>query len=267
MIPTILVFDSGIGGISVYNEVRQLLPDVHYIYAFDNQFFPYGDKDPDFLIDRVGQIINQVCKYHHVDLAIIACNTASTTCLPSLRACFSFPIVGVVPAIKPAAKLTKNKFIGLLATKATVRSQYTKDLVKKFASDCCVELLGLSELAIIAEQKLCGVPVNMVELQKLLTPWLILTVQPDVIVLGCTHYPFIYDELQELFPASLLIDSGHAIATRVRSLLTDKLIYSAEYVDEIKNNIVMSTLYNDQIEKVMQNLAKFNFNKYQLIAF
>ncbi|MGP1930172.1 MAG: glutamate racemase, partial [Arsenophonus sp. ET-DL12-MAG3] len=115
---TILIFDSGIGGLSIYYEVKRLLPDLHYIYVFDNDAFPYGEKSAEFIIKRIIQIIDQIQKKQTLAIAIIACNTASTVSLPILRAYFKFPIIGVVPAIKPAIKLTRNGVIGLLATKA-----------------------------------------------------------------------------------------------------------------------------------------------------
>ncbi|KES14480.1 Glutamate racemase, partial [Gilliamella apicola SCGC AB-598-I20] len=142
--PTVLVFDSGIGGLSIYNEIHNKIPHLHYIYAFDNEMFPYGDKSSEFLIKRVSQIIDTIIKTYSIDLVVIACNTASTFCLPSLRSKFSFPIVGVVPAIKPASKVTKNKCIGLLATKATIQRAYTSNLIQEFAPDCDVKLLGFA---------------------------------------------------------------------------------------------------------------------------
>lgn len=266
-IPTILIFDSGIGGISVYNEIRQKIPNAQYIYLFDNKYFPYGDKSSDFLIQRVKQIISDISHHFTIDIAVIACNTASTICLPSLRATFSFPIVGVVPAIKPATQKTHNNCIGLLATKATISGTYTKDLINQFAQGIDVKLLGLSELAIIAEQKLQGEAVNMQQLKLLLTPWLLLPIVPDTIVLGCTHYPFIKDELQSLFPTTVFIDSGYAIAERVAMLLKDKHDGERFLNNKKPQNIISSTRYNQQVENLIQNLYKYNFNKYQQINF
>ncbi|MCX8642877.1 MULTISPECIES: glutamate racemase [unclassified Gilliamella] len=263
--PTILIFDSGIGGLSVYNEIYKKMPNLHYIYAFDNEMFPYGDKSEQFLIDRVINVIDNISKLYTIDLAVIACNTASTICLPSLRAKFSFPIVGVVPAIKPASQMTKNKCIGLLATKATVQRAYTNNLIKQFAPDCKVELLGLSELAQIAENKLQGMAVNMPQLKQLLQPWLSLSVCPDTIVLGCTHYPFIKEELQVIFPHATFIDSGNAIAMRVYELLHEKgkLIDSNLSLNE--ENIIVSTALNQYVEKLTSKLAQYNLQRYQCI--
>lgn len=262
--PSILVFDSGIGGLSVYNEIYNKIPNAHYIYVFDNEMFPYGDKSSEFLINRVNSVIEAVTKFYPIDLAVIACNTASTICLPSLRAKFSFPIIGVVPAIKPASLLTKNKCIGLLATKATVERTYIADLIKQFASHCTVKLLGLSELALIAENKLQGISVDMKQLKELMQPWLGLQIIPDTIVLGCTHYPFIKTELQTLFPQASLIDSGYAIATRVCNLLNDK--YNLDkIIPSASENIVLSTVYTQPVENLIKKLSDYDLNKYHNI--
>ena len=264
--PTVLVFDSGIGGLSIYNEIHNKIPHLHYIYAFDNEMFPYGDKSSEFLIKRVSQIIDTIIKTYSIDLVVIACNTASTICLPSLRSKFSFPIVGVVPAIKPASKVTKNKCIGLLATKATIQRAYTSNLIQEFAPDCDVKLLGLSELAHIAENKLQGIAVDMQQLETLLQPWLELSVIPDTIVLGCTHYPFIEEELKILFPHTTFIDSGNAIAARVTSLLNERFDLNNLEQSSSKDNIVLSTQCNQHVEKLMKKLSEYNLDKYHCIS-
>ncbi|TSJ87591.1 glutamate racemase [Gilliamella apicola] len=263
--PTVLIFDSGIGGLSIYNEIYNKIPNLHYIYTFDNEGFPYGDKSSKYLITRVNRIIDTILQSYSIDLAVIACNTASTICLPSLRTNFSFPIVGVVPAIKPASKVTKNKCIGLLATKATIQRAYTNNLIQEFAPDCSVKLLGLSELAHIAENKLQGIAVDMQQLKTLLQPWLNLSTIPDTIVLGCTHYPFIKDELRILFPHTTFIDSGNAIATRVTSLLNDRFDLNNLEQSSSKDNIVLSTLCNQNIGKLMEKLSEYNLHKYHRI--
>ncbi len=122
--PTVLVFDSGVGGLSVYNEIRQLLPKICIIYAFDNVAFPYGEKSEEFIVERVVEIVTAVQQRYPLALAVIACNTASTVSLPALREKFAFPVVGVVPAIKPAARLTANGIVGLLATRYRKASLY-----------------------------------------------------------------------------------------------------------------------------------------------
>lgn len=265
-IPTILVFDSGIGGISVYNEIRLKIPSANYIYLFDNEAFPYGDKSNDFLIDRVQAVINKAILQFSIDIIVIACNTASTICLPHLRSSLNIPIVGVVPAIKPAINLTKNKCIGLLATKATIQREYTHQLIRDFATGYQIELLGLSELALMAEQKIQGITINSNVLRQLMKPWLDLEVIPDTIVLGCTHYPFIQPEIASIFPQSKFIDSGYAIAARVYNLLGDNFNLQTDTFYQLQTtNIVCSTQYNNQINNLIEKLQKFNLHNYQCI--
>lgn len=220
--PTVLVFDSGVGGLSVYDEIRKLLPDLHYIYAFDNEAFPYGEKPQQFIIERVVEIVTAIQLRHQLALVVIACNTASTISLPALRARFTFPVVGVVPAVKPAAKLTRNGVVGLLATRATVQRPYTHELIARFANDCQILSLGSSELVELAEAKLQGEAISIADLQKLLRPWLRLPEPPDTVVLGCTHFPLLAEELQMALPdGTRLVDSGAAIARRTVWLIAN----------------------------------------------
>ncbi|OWO83276.1 glutamate racemase [Photorhabdus luminescens] len=218
--PTVLVFDSGVGGLSIYQEIRQLLPDLHYIYVFDNEAFPYGEKSEEFIVERVVQIVDAVQQKHPLTIVVIACNTASTVSLPALRARFGFPVVGVVPAIKPAAKLTRNGVVGLLATRATVNRSYTKELIEKFAVGCRIESIGSAELVELAEAKLHGGKVSADILKKILKPWLGMKEPPDTVVLGCTHFPLLAEELVQILPdGTHLIDSGAAIARRTAWLV------------------------------------------------
>ncbi|AOM41684.1 glutamate racemase [Xenorhabdus hominickii] len=221
--PTILVFDSGVGGLSVYQEIWQLLPDLHYIYAFDNEAFPYGEKTAEVIIERVVKVVDTIQKKHPLAVVVIACNTASTVSLPALRERFSFPVVGVVPAIKPAAKLTCNRVVGLLATRATVNRDYTKELITRFATGCQVHSIGSAELVELAEQKLHGKDVPREELVKILKPWLRMEEPPDTVILGCTHFPLIAEELLQVLPdGTRLIDSGAAIARRTAWLIKNR---------------------------------------------
>ncbi len=222
--PTILIFDSGVGGLSIYEEVRQLLPDLHYIYVFDNEAFPYGEKPEAFIVQRVVEIVAAAERLHALDMVIVACNTASTISLPALRERFACPIVGVVPAIKPAAKLTRNGIVGLLATRATVQRGYTHDLIAKFAADCNIITLGSAELVELAEAKLHGESIALPVLQKILRPWLMLPEPPDTVVLGCTHFPLLAEELKAVLPdGTRLVDSGSAIAKRAAWLIAHEI--------------------------------------------
>lgn len=226
----ILIFDSGMGGLSVYRELKKTLPDQQYLYLFDNACFPYGELTESRLVERVVELFTAFVARYPVDIAIIACNTASTHVLPALRQCLTIPVVGVVPAIKPAAEYSRQRHlarlnlsahIGLLATPGTVSRRYTAELIESFAADLQVSMLGTTELVKMAEDKLSGLPVDMPQLYKVLTPWLG-EQGPDTLVLGCTHFPLLAAEISQCLPHAKLIDSGVAIARRVTSLLVDQ---------------------------------------------
>ncbi len=217
-IPKILIFDSGVGGLSVFKEVKALLPHLDYTYLFDNKAYPYGELSQESLLNRVESLILPMVRDLHIDLVVIACNTASTIVLPRLRQLLSIPVVGVVPAIKPAS-LMANKAVGLIATPATVKREYTHKLIHNFSPDKPVELLGSTRLVDMAEEKLCGKPVDIGELKQILSP---LVEKVDVAVLGCTHFPLIKDEISAAFDDKImLVDSGAAIARRVKSLISE----------------------------------------------
>lgn len=211
----ILIFDSGVGGLSVYQEICKELPNANYIYVFDDKGYPYGELDPDTLIERVNNMVFYVTQRHQVDVIVIACNTASTIVLPSLRESLSIPVVGVVPAIKPAS-LISNVAVGLIATPATVKREYTQNLIKDYLSSVPIKLLGSTVLVDMAENKLKGKPVCLESLACVLKP---LIGKIDVAVLGCTHFPLLRDEIKQVLGNKVqIIDSGAAIARRVVSL-------------------------------------------------
>lgn len=217
----VLFFDSGVGGLSVYCDVMAEYPEIEPCFLFDNAFFPYGDKPSEFIRDRVTSLICRMTELYHFDMTVVACNTASTIALDALRSKISIPVVGVVPAIKPAARLTKKKIIGLLATPGTVARSYTHDLIRDFALGTQVISIGTTDLVRIAEDKLAGLKVSIDEIAAVLAPWTALPEKerPDVIVLGCTHFPHLKNEIHEVMPEAMLIDSGRAIGRRVKSLL------------------------------------------------
>lgn len=217
----VLFFDSGVGGLSVFRDVIAEYQEIEPCFLFDNAFFPYGDKPSDFIRNRVTDLIRRITEMYHFDMVVIACNTASTIALQSVRAAISIPVVGVVPAIKPAARLTKRKIIGLLATPGTVARSYTHDLIRDFAGGVQVLSIGTTELVRIAEDMLAGLSCNLGEIAEVLSPWTSLPEyrQPDVVVLGCTHFPHIKNGIHCIMPQAMLIDSGRAIGRRVRSLL------------------------------------------------
>jgi glutamate racemase len=228
----ILIFDSGVGGLSILAAVAARLPRESYVYACDNAAFPYGPKPEDELVQRVHDVLDALIARYQPKLLVVACNTASTVALPRLRQHYSspsytLPIVGVVPAIKPAAQLSQNKVIGLLATPGTVRRAYTDQLIHDFAADCTVLRVGSSELVEIAERKLRDESVDVVALNALLSPFFDREQPVDTIVLGCTHFPLLKNELQAAAPQPVnWVDSGNAIADRVVSLLGESSVNS-----------------------------------------
>ena len=217
--PKILVFDSGVGGLSILQAISSRLPDCHYVYASDNAGFPYGTREEKDLVHRVDKVLKALINRVEPDIVVIACNSASTVALPKIRSHFTKPVVGVVPAIKPAAAISTSKVIGLLGTPGTVQRAYTRQLISDFASDCEVISVGSSELVEIAESKLRGISPNQLQLKEILQPFSD-TELLDTVVLACTHFPLLTEELRTTLPGiNQWVDSGEAIARRVASLL------------------------------------------------
>ncbi|MFA0441048.1 glutamate racemase [Vibrio sp. 10N.286.49.C2] len=218
----ILIFDSGVGGLSVFQEIYTRLPLENYIYLFDNEAYPYGELSQETLIDRTCTLIKRMLTTRTVDIIVIACNTASTIVLPHLRQQTSTPVVGVVPAIKPASLLSKTA-VALIATPATITRQYTHDLIRDFSTDREVKLLGSTRLVELAESKLRGEKIAQEEVNQILST---LNGCIDVAVLGCTHFPLLKEEIGVALGENVeLIDSGEAIARRVECLLGDRVQY------------------------------------------
>ncbi len=221
--PTILVFDSGLGGLTVLEEVRRVRPDARYVYAADDAAFPYGRLDEATLVDRVLAVMARLIDLHRPDLVVIACNTASTLVLPALRQRFRTPFVGVVPPIKPAAETTRSGLVTLLATPGTVARSYTRDLIATYARTCRVTLVGAPELAGYAEAELAGEPVPDAALSAAIAGCFVTTEdgrRTDVVCLACTHYPLLRARFEALAPWPVTwIDPAPAIARRVVQLI------------------------------------------------
>src|SRR4029079_3187109 len=154
--PTILVFDSGLGGLTVFSEVKAARPDARFVYLADDAAFPYGNLAESALIARVIDVLGNAISENMPDIVVVACNTASTLALAELRARFAVRFVGTVPAIKPACAQSVSKRIAVLGTKATVSLEYTRALIREFASGCEVALVGSPNLATYAERELSG---------------------------------------------------------------------------------------------------------------
>lgn len=218
--PKVLVFDSGIGGLSVARCIAQTVPNVRLTYLMDNAYFPYGNQPESVVIERCVSLIDQCLQDTGADVVVIACNTASTIALPALRAAIPVPVVGVVPAIKPAAGISRNRRIGLLATPATVKRPYLDTLIAEFASDCTVTRIGQADLVHWIEAWASGqAELPAEQLSAALETFR--AAEVDTVVLGCTHYPLIGELLRQLLPGvRYWVDSGEAIARRTRQLLT-----------------------------------------------
>jgi glutamate racemase len=220
--PTILAADSGLGGLTIVAEIRKALPQARLAYLCDNAFFPYGTRPDAELLGHFLGVMKQAIRRVQPDLIVTACNTISTICLPQLRAATRIPVVGVVPAIKPAAQQSRRKIIGLLATPATIDRPYTDDLIQRYAADCTVLKIGSADLVEIAEAKLLGRAVDREKLHRILSPFFERPAdsQPDVVALACTHFPLLREELQAVGPTDVAwIDSGTAVARRVVEVL------------------------------------------------
>jgi glutamate racemase len=216
----ILFFDSGVGGLSVLSPTHALLPTAPIVYAADNAGFPYGKKSDGELASRIPALLGRMVERFRPRLAVIACNTASTIALEHVRSALDLPVVGTVPAIKPAAERSKSRVIGVLGTEATVRQAYVDDLASKFAADCVIIRHGSPKLVELAEAKLRGEEVSVDAVRTAAQP---LFDAPhgdriDTIVLACTHFPLLQKELRAAFPEVQYVDGGPGIARRIAYL-------------------------------------------------
>lgn len=254
MNPTILLYDSGMGGLTVYDEIRKVLPNAHYLYCFDNAFFPYSEKSEAVLITRAVKIVQKIAEKRPLDMVVVACNTASTVVLSALREHFSFPIVGTVPAIKPAAEVSQTKTIGLLATKGTVTRPYVAELIEKYAQDCVVEKIGTTDLVEMVEEKQRTGKVDMNRLLNVVEEW---KNHPtlDTVILGCTHFPLVKAELKQILPnVRYFVDPGIGIAKRVVSLLETQGVTQSQYSRNTPNEAFCTNQGDDLVikQKIMQ---------------
>lgn len=252
----LLIFDSGLGGLSILNEIVSMGLDIEIDYLADNEFFPYGEKSDLELLERIPEIIKKAASKTKADAVIIACNTASTIALYRIRQVCDIPIIGVVPAIKPACLLSKTKTIGVLATPRTIGSAYFDQLIEDFGNNCRVLRYGPPMLARAAEDFLLNGKIDEEAIKDAING---LVSQNggndiDIIVLACTHYPFLREELGRQLKRPIdWIDSGNAIARRVKELLDLKG----------NNNCKLGQfIITGEIFDIHRNLAaKFNFSK------
>ncbi|GAA3889759.1 glutamate racemase [Sphingomonas limnosediminicola] len=221
----ILFFDSGVGGLSVLGPTLELLPNAPIVYAADSAGFPYGKRTEAEIASRVPALLGRLVERYHPRLAVIACNTASTIALEHVRSALDLPVVGTVPAIKPAAEMSQSRVIGVLGTEATVRQPYVDDLAAKFAADCTIIRHGSPELVELAETKLAGEDVSVEAVKAAAKPMFDAPNgdRLDTVVLACTHFPLLADELREAFAHISYVDGGPGIARRIAYLTRDQV--------------------------------------------
>jgi glutamate racemase len=220
----LLFFDSGVGGLSVLGPTRELLPNAPIVYAADSAGFPYGTRSEAEIASRVPALLGRLVERFRPRLAVIACNTASTIALEHVRMALDLPVVGTVPAIKPAAERSKTRVIGVLGTGATVRQPYVDDLAARFAADCTLIRHGSPELVELAEAKLGGDEVQIEDVRAAALPMFKAERgdEIDTVVLACTHFPLLDKELREAFPQVGYVDGGTGIARRIAYLTREQ---------------------------------------------
>lgn len=255
----LLVFDSGIGGLSVLRPIAKRLPAAPIVYVADSAGYPYGTKSEAEIAARVPALLGRLVERFDPRLIVIACNTASTIALDAVRAALDLPIVGTVPAIKPAAALSKTRAIGVLGTDATVRQPYVDRLSADFAADCRVIRHGSAEMVDLAEAKLRGEPTDIAAYRRILDD---LFARPggadiDTIVLACTHFPLVQPELEAAAPRPIaFVDGSEGIARR-----TAHLLRGAEWPDAAPEGIALFTGRNSAAEAYRAGLAEYGLTR------
>jgi glutamate racemase len=223
--PRLLFIDSGLGGLTVLGATRQAVPEAVVLYIADDAGFPYGSKCAGVLSSRLVGIVQKEIKDFKPDCIVLACNTASTVALKALRNAFVAPIVGAVPAIKPAAALTKSGLVSVLATPGTIAREYTRELIAQFGAGTRFNLVGAPKLAELAEMSAGGSAVEDSAIASEIAPCFIEDggAKTDVVVLGCTHYPLLLDKLDALAPWPVTwLDPAPAISRRIANVLAEQ---------------------------------------------
>lgn len=255
----VLFFDSGVGGLSVVLPARKLLPTAAFVYAADTAGFPYGTKTEAEIAARVPALLGRLVERYRPRLVVIACNTASTIALAVVRSALDVPVVGTVPAIKPAAEASVTRVIGVLGTDATVRQPYVDRLSAEFASDCTVVRHGSAALVELAEAKLRGEPVAIADVRAAIAG---LFDGPDggsidTAVLACTHFPLLAEELAAAVPHPVrFVDGGPGIARRIAHLTTGQ-----DWPDVTPSGVAVVTLLDDTARALAPAFAARGFSE------
>jgi len=249
------VFDSGVGGISIWKEIHQLLPNESSIYLADSINAPYGQKSRQEIIDlcfkNTELLLNKGCK-----LVVVACNTATTNAIKQLRATYNIPFIGIEPAIKPAALNSKTKSIGILATKGTLSSELFHSTAELYSENIkIVEQVGVGLVELIESGN-----IDSDEIINLLNKYLNPMIKENVdhLVLGCSHYPFLIPKIKEILPKNIsIIDSGKAVAKQVESTLNKNRLSST-------SNNVTNEFFTNHKTHVLGKILNNNFPVYKL---
>lgn len=245
------LFDSGIGGTSIWKEIHQLLPNENTIYLADSKNAPYGQKSKDEIIQlsfkNTEFLLDQNCK-----LIVVACNTATTNAIKELRDKYDVPFIGIEPAIKPAATNSKTQKIGILATKGTLNSELFYKNVEKFQDIKIIEQIGYNLVTLIENGDINSPEMSDL-LQEYLTPMIEQNI--DYLVLGCTHYPYLIPQIEKIIPKNIkIIDSGEAVARQTKAILENKVGF--------RNSLEKSTqiFYTNANPKVLSEIVGKKYN-------
>jgi glutamate racemase len=253
----ILVFDSGIGGLTVLREARLLMPERGFIYVADDAGFPYGRWEEAPLKARVIALFEDLLQRYDPEAVIVACNTAFTLVGAELREAFpAMRFIGTVPAIKPAAERTRSGLVSVLATPGTVRRAYTRDLIQSFASQCHVRLVGSENLARMAEAYIRGETLDDAAVLSEIAPCFVEKdgVRTDIVVLACTHYPFLANVFRKLAPWPVdWLDPAEAIARQARRLVP--LVEGADHPDGFDFAVFTSGQQDFSTRRLMQGMG------------
>ena len=243
------LFDSGIGGTSIWQEIHNLLPNENTIYLADSKNAPYGQKSKEEIIDLSFKNTEFLLN-HNAKMIVVACNTATTNAIKELREKFKIPFIGIEPAIKPAANNSKTQTIGILATKGTLNSELFNKNVEKFHETTIIEQVGFNLVKLIENGEMYSEEMTSL-LQQYLTPMIQANI--DYLVLGCSHYPYLIPQIKKILPPNVkIIDSGQAVAKQTLKVLEDKI--------GLNNELKSSNLfYTNSNPEVLQNILQ---NKY-----
>jgi glutamate racemase len=245
------IFDSGIGGTSIWKEIHQLLPNEKTIYLADSKNAPYGQKSKEEIIalsmKNTELLLEMNCK-----LIVVACNTATTNAIRELREKYNVPFIGIEPAIKPAATHSKTQIIGILATLGTLNSELFNKTTEKYQDTKIIEQVGHGLVQLIENGD-----INSQEMTQLLTSYLAPMIEAniDYLVLGCSHYPYLIPQIKKILPEHIhIIDSGEAVAKQTQKILQEKIGFSsAEKTEPI--------FYTNTDSKVLSEILE---NKYKV---